>query len=84
MSYNKLKLENTEISDFNPSLLEKGQEVIFTLKDSNILDNNQNNPNISEIKNNLQMNEINYEKNTGIAIDRINENEYLSKKNEKL
>ena len=84
MSYNKLKLENTEISDFNPSLLEKGQEVIFTLKDSNILDNNQNNPNISEIKDNLQMNEINYEKNTGIAIDRLDENEYLSKKNEKL
>jgi len=83
MSSKKLKLENTEISDFNPSLLEKGQEVIFTLKDSNILDNS-NNSNIPQIKDNLQMNEIKYEKNTGIAIDRLDENEYLSKKNEKL
>ena len=73
MSSKKLKLENTEISDFNPSLLEKGQEVIFTLKDSNILDNS-NNSNISQIKDNLQMNEIKYEKNTGIAIDRLDEN----------
>ena len=83
MSSKKLKLENTEISDFNPSLLEKGQEVIFTLKDSNILDNS-NNSNISQIKDNLQMNEIKYEKNTGIAIDRLDENEYLAQKNEKI
>ena len=83
MSSKKLKLENTEISDFNPSLLEKGQEVIFTLKDSNILDNS-NNSNIPQIKDNLQMNEIKYEKNTGIAIDRLDENEYLAQKNEKI
>ena len=30
MADKPIKLENTEISDFNPSLLEKGQEVIFT------------------------------------------------------
>ena len=83
MSSKKLKLENTEISDFNLSLLEKGQEVIFTLKDSNILDNS-NNSNIPQIKDNLQMNEIKYEKNTGIAIDRLDENEYLAQKNEKI
>ena len=83
MSSKKLKLENTEISDFNPSLLEKGQEVIFTLKDSNILDNS-NNSNIPQIKDNLQMNEIKYEKNTGIAIDRLDENEYLDQKNAKI
>ena len=52
MSGNSLKLENTEISDFNPSLLEKGQEVIFTLKDSNVLDAS-NNPNLKSIKNNF-------------------------------
>lgn len=33
-----LKLESADISNFNPELLEKGQEIIFTLKDSNILD----------------------------------------------
>ena len=32
MSEKPLKLENTEISDFNPSLLEKGQEVIIYFK----------------------------------------------------
>ena len=82
MSDKPLKLENTEISDFNPSLLEKGQEVIFTLKDSNILDNG-NNPAIS-LKDNLQINEIKYEKDTGIAIERLNENELLLPNKEKL
>ena len=83
MSYNKLKLENTEISDFNPSLLEKGQEVIFTLKDSNILDN-QNTPNDISIKDNFQLNEIRYEKNTGISIERLNENELLLPNKDKI
>ena len=78
-----LKLENTEISDFNPSLLEKGQEVIFTLKDSNVLDAS-NNPNIKSIKDNFQLNEIKYEKDTGITIERFNENEFLAPKNEKV
>ena len=82
MSDKPLKLENTEISDFNPSLLEKGQEVIFTLKDSNILDNG-NNPSIS-LKDNLRINEIKYEKDTGIAIERLNENELLLPNKEKL
>ena len=78
-----LKLENTEISDFNPSLLEKGQEIIFTLKDSNILDNSSN-PNITSIKDNFQLNEIKYEKDTGIEIERPNENEYIVPKKEKI
>ena len=78
-----LKLENTEISDFNPSLLEKGQEIIFTLKDSNILDNSSN-PNITSIKDNFQLNEIKYEKDTGIEIERPNENEYIVPKKGKI
>ena len=78
-----LKLENTEISDFNPSLLEKGQEIIFTLKDSNILDNSSN-PNITSIKDNFQLNEIKYEKDTGIEIERPDENEYIVPKKEKI
>ena len=83
MSGRSLKLENTEISDFNPSLLEKGQEVIFTLKDSNVLDAS-NNPNLKSIKDNFQLNEIKYEKDTGITIERFNENEFLAPKNEKV
>ena len=78
-----LKLENSEISDFNPSLLEKGQEIIFTLKDSNILDNSSN-PNITSIKDNFQLNEIKYEKDTGIEIERPNENECIVPKKEKI
>ena len=83
MSDKPLKLENTEITDFNPSLLEKGQEVIFTLKDSNILDNS-NNPNFTSIKDNFQLNEIKYEKDTGIAIERPNEDEFFVSKNDKI
>jgi len=83
MSGKPIKLENTEISDFNPSLLERGQEIIFTLKDSNILDNS-NNQNITSIKDNFQLNEIKYEKDTGIEIERPNENEYIVPKNEKI
>ena len=83
MSDKPLKLENTEISDFNPSFLEKGQEVIFTLKDSNILDN-VSNPNITSLKDNFQLNEIKYEQNTGIIIERPNENEFLEQNNNKL
>ena len=83
MSDKPLKLENIEMSDFNPSLLENGQEVIFTLKDSNILDNG-NNPGISLLKDNFQINEIKYEKDTGIAIEKLNENELLLPNKEKL
>ena len=83
MSEKPIKLENTEISDFNPSLLERGQEIIFTLKDSNILDNSCN-QNITSIKDNFQLNEIKYEKDTGIEIERPNENEYIVQKNEKI
>ena len=83
MSDKPLKLENTEISDFNPSLLEKGQEVIFTLKDSNILDN-PNNPNDIPLKDTFQLNEMRYEKNTGVVIERFNENELLLPNKDKL
>ena len=83
MSEKPIKLENTEISNFNPSFLEKGQEVIFTLKDSNILDN-QNNPNDISIKDNFLLNEIRYEKNTGISIERLNENELLLPNKDKI
>ena len=82
MSDKPIKLENTDISNFNPSFLEKGQEVIFTLKDSNILDNT-NNPNDISLKDNFQLNEIKYEKDTGIAIERLNENELLLPNKEK-
>ena len=82
MSDKHIKLENTDISNFNPSFLEKGQEVIFTLKDSNILDNT-NNPNDISLKDNFQLNEIKYEKDTGIAIERLNENELLLPNKEK-
>ena len=83
MTEKPIKLENSEISDFNPSLLERGQEIIFTLKDSNILDNSCN-QNITSIKDNFQLNEIKYEKDTGIEIERPNENEYIVQKNEKI
>ena len=83
MSEKPIKLENTEISNFDPSFLEKGQEVIFTLKDSNILDN-QNTPNDISIKDNFQLNEIRYEKNTGISIERLNENELLLPNKDKI
>ena len=80
-----LKLENADISNFNPELLEKGQEIIFTLKDSNILDTvSPNVPPSLSIKDNFQIDEINYDKNTGIVIERPNENEILNQKKEKL
>ena len=79
-----LKLENADISNFNPELLEKGQEIIFTLKDSNILDTvSPNIPPSLSIKDNFQIDEINYDKNTGIVIERPNENEILNQKKEK-
>ena len=80
-----LKLESADISNFNPELLEKGQEIIFTLKDSNILDTvSPNVPPSLSIKDNFQIDEINYDKNTGIVIERPNENEILNQKKEKL
>ena len=80
-----LKLESADICNFNPELLEKGQEIIFTLKDSNILDTvSPNVPPSLSIKDNFQIDEINYDKNTGIVIERPNENEILNQKKEKL
>ena len=80
-----LKLESADISNFSPELLEKGQEIIFTLKDSNILDTvSPNVPPSLSIKDNFQIDEINYDKNTGIVIERPNENEILNQKKEKL
>jgi len=78
MNSKKLNLENTEIKNFDPSMLNKGQEMIFTLKDTNVLDNEENN-----IKDNLQIDEIKYDKNTGISIERYNENERLEIQKEK-
>ena len=78
MNSKKLNLENTEIKNFDPYMLNKGQEMIFTLKDTNVLDNEENN-----IKDNLQIDEIKYDKNTGISIERYNENERLEIQKEK-
>ena len=72
MSNSELQIENADLSNFDPSLLEKGQEITFTLKDKNILDNDENNS-----KENFQMEDINYSKDTGIVIDRYNENTLL-------
>ena len=45
---------------------------------------NQNNPNDISIKDNFQLNEIRYEKNTGISIERLNENELLLPNKDKI
>ena len=74
-----IKLENIDIPNFDPSSLNKGQEMIFTLKDSNVLDDY----NDKNIQTNLQIDEIKYDKNTGISIEKVNENEFLEVKNEK-
>ena len=74
-----IKLENIDIPNFDPSSINKGQEMIFTLKDTNVLDvDNKNN-----YKDNLQIDEIKYVQNTGISIERKNENEFLDSKNDK-
>ena len=80
MENQPLNLNNIDIPNFDPSSLNKGQEMIFTLKDTNVLDNDNNN--ISG-KDNLQIEEVKYDKNTGICIERINENEFLEAKKEK-
>ena len=74
-----IKLENIDIPNFDPSSLNKGQEMIFTLKDSNVLDDYDD----KNIQTNLQIDEIKYDKNTGISIEKVNENEFLEVKNEK-
>ena len=76
MANSEFKLENADLLNFDPSLLEKGQEITLTLKDKNILDNYENNPN-----DNLQIEEINYAKDTGIVIDRLNNENILLKIN---
>ena len=53
--------------------------MIFTLKDSNVLDDYDD----KNIQTNLQIDEIKYDKNTGISIEKVNENEFLEVKNEK-
>ena len=79
MANSEFKLENADLLNFDPSLLEKGQEITLTLKDKNILDNYENNP-----KDNLQIEEINYAKDTGIVIDRLNnENTFFELNKEK-
>ena len=79
MANSEFKLEHADLLNFDPSLLEKGQEITLTLKDKNILDNYENNP-----KDNLQIEEINYAKDTGIVIDRLNnENTFLELNKEK-
>lgn len=80
MENKPLKLENVGLSNFDPTFLNNGQEMIFTLKDSNILDNNDENNNI---KNDLQIEEVKYGKDTGISIERYDENELLDGKKEK-
>lgn len=80
MENKPLKLENVGLSNFDPTFLNNGQEMIFTLKDSNILDNNYGN---NDIKNDLQIEEVKYGKDTGISIERYDENELLDVKKEK-
>ena len=49
------------------------------MKDTNVLDNDNNN-NVGKV--NLQIEDIKYDKNTGIFIERFNENELLDVKKE--
>lgn len=74
-----IKLENIDIPNFDPSSINKGQEMIFTLKDTNVLDVDDKN----NYKDNLQIDEIKYAQNTGISIERYNENKLLETKNDK-
>ena len=66
----KLKLENAEIKNFDPSLISKGQEI-FALKATNVLDKDDNN------LENCQIDEVKYYKDTGISIERYEENKHL-------
>ena len=79
------KKGNINLTNFDPTFLNNDQEMIFTLKDTNVLDeddkNNMNN-NINNINGYLQINDIKF-KDTGISIERYNENELLEPKNEK-
>ena len=84
MADKTLKLENTNLSNFDPSMIDKGQEMIFTLRDTNVLDNdNNNNANINpNFNDNYQIDEVKY-KDTGIMIERYNENELMNNNKEK-
>ena len=77
-----LKKNNNEFSNFDPTFISNGQEMIFTLKDTNVLDMNDDINNNINNKNNLQIEDIKYSKDTGIAIERYDENENVIK-NEK-
>ena len=77
-----LKKNNNEFSNFDPTFISNGQEMIFTLKDTNVLDMNDDINNNINNKNNLQIEDIKYCKDTGIAIERYDENENVIK-NEK-
>ena len=65
-------------------MIDKGQEMIFTLRDTNVLDNdNNNNVNINpNFNDNYQIDEVKY-KDTGIMIERYNENELMNNNKEK-
>ena len=84
MADKTLKLENANLSNFDPSMIDKGQEMIFTLRDTNVLDNdNNNNVNINtNFNDNYQIDEVKY-KDTGIMIERYNENELMNNNKEK-
>ena len=84
MADKTLKLENSNLPNFDPSMIDKGQEMIFTLKDTNVLDNdNNNNANINtDFNNNYQIDEVKY-KDTGIMIERYNENDLMNNNKEK-
>ena len=84
MADKTLKLENANLSNFDPSMIDKGQEMIFTLRDTNVLDNdNNNNANINpNFNDNYQIDEVKY-KDTGIMIERYNENELMNNNKEK-
>ena len=84
MADKTLKLENANLSNFDPSMIDKGQEMIFTLRDTDVLDNdNNNNTNINpNFNDNYQIDEVKY-KDTGIMIERYNENELMNNNKEK-
>ena len=77
-----LKKNNNEFSNFDPTFISNGQEMNFTLKDTNVLDMNDDINNNINNKNNIQIEDIKYCKDTGIAIDNvelIDENFLLNK-----
>ena len=68
---------NTNLNSINPDDLSKNQEIIFTLKDQNILDytdNNEDKP--------YQVDQVKFSDNNKITIERYDENELLKPKKE--